>query len=129
MILTERKKKMKLNKEIEINGIKIPVVVNITLIEENLDSSDLVDLMAIDRDRLESGDLFSAAIHVEASALGIEGFDSLGQCFMRHNNIFNSEPFDTDLAMYLSEYGLVENALDYLKVNIINQAQSLKKFA
>lgn len=114
--------------EIEINNNKVQVSVVIDVEEDvEFDLTDWDD--ARDITRIKSGGLFVAYVRVTAKALGMEGIDSLGQCTLRPNNMFNSEPFETDLKMYLNEYQMIDNALEDLKTNLVNQAKLLKQYA
>ncbi len=123
--------KTTLNKTIEINGRKIPAIVNIEVFEDDLPIE--VDFGNTDEEkkylaRFESGELFSACIKVTACALGQVDGDSLSACHLHSNNAFESK-FDDDLQGILEEHEMVENALENLKNTIIHQANKLAPYA
>lgn len=113
--------------ELDINGVKVPAEVSIQVEEDyDYDLTDWEDER--DRKAIKSGKFFVACIVVTAKALGVDGLDSLGACTLRPNNMFDSKPFEDDLNGMLTDHGMINNALDDLKNNIISQANLLKAF-
>jgi hypothetical protein len=116
---------MEFKRDIVINGRTIQAFVKITVEQEyDFDISDWED--ATDQARIKSGELFVAWVQVLSFALGIEGCDSISWCTLRPNNMFNSEPFESDLKSILEDYNMIENSLMDLEKNIRDQAKLLK---
>ena len=89
-----------------------------------------------DANRIPTPGTFCAYIVVTASAMGLEGFDSLGGCEIPCNNMFDSSKFENGVASILSDYKLVENAIEHLTDQITLEytrltqlAESFKKYA
>lgn len=109
-------------KMIEVKGKKIQAEITIEVLED--DNSVHYDVASLKRK-----DAFLGIISVKASAFGCEGWDSLGECEIYCNNMFNPKPFQENVDMYLNEYNLVNNALKDLEDNILQRAKELKQFA
>lgn len=107
----------KYKKEITINGHLVEIEVRITVDEEEYAE----DFNLKVNSQVERGDIFAAVISVEAEALGIVGFDSLGQCLLKPNNMFNSKPFNDGVNSYLKDYEMEANAVQDLTKKVEEQ--------
>lgn len=114
--------------DLEVNGIKLKASIQIQ-VDEDRDYDLKYWDDPRDRQRIKSGELFVAWVCVTATALEIEGTDSLSGCTLRPNNLFDSNPFETDLDAILTDNQMVENALSDLAKNIVARAKALKEFA
>jgi hypothetical protein len=118
------------NKNIKVNGHSIVAEIVVEVNED--DAQDLLDQDFENEGqrakyvaKIEHGDIFAGCIIVTASAEGIEGFDSLGACELKSNNMFNSEPFNNSVESYLKEYSMEKIALDDLKRSLTEEYDRL----
>lgn len=122
----------KFNTVIEVNGQKLEVQVCVT-VEEDYDSGpDMGDW----EDDTPMDQHFFGHILVEATALGLTGFDSLSGVSLRANNMSDSKPFESDVKEAIREHGLLEQALGELRSEIsqkhaelTQKAQEFRKYA
>ncbi len=125
---------------IRVNGQAVDVTITVLVAEDDLQIEDLyddsVESFADVRARFERDGLFLGFIGVSAVALNAEGYDSLGGCELRCNNMFNSEPFEKSVHETLNAHGMIENALSNLKEQLeskyselLKQADTFKPFA
>ncbi len=131
----------KFHKTITVNGHGVECLVKVLVNEDSLeyltDQDYENETQRLEHlNRIESGEVFSAWIEVQVSALGLTAHDTLGACEIRSNNMFNSEPFESDVNQVLESNGLEENATNDLIKQIeaqhetlIRQADMYKKFA
>jgi hypothetical protein len=132
----------KYNKTVQVNNVDVAIEITVK-VEDESDWTILLDQdFETPRHRqdfinkLETEQLFSGYIEVEATASGLSGFDSMGGCELIPNNMFNSEPFTTSVDTYLNEYAMEGNAISELirqltdaYTELTEQAQIFKPFA
>jgi hypothetical protein len=104
------------NKMIKVNDLDVAIDVVVTVSDESEYLNEFLDTYEYaDRElmiqKVESGELFPGTITVEAKAFDLIGFDSLGACELKPNNMFNSEPYNTSVEGYVAEYSMEENAI------------------
>jgi hypothetical protein len=117
--------------------VETSIKINKQSVKVKLTLSVADDDICLDDESFKPADgYFCAYILVKAEALGLEGFDSLGGCELRPNNYFNSQPFQDSIKSYLTDYDMIQNALDSLKSQIESQylklkteAESFKRFS
>jgi hypothetical protein len=85
----------------------------------NFDYGDAVE-NAKELARFQSGELLNVFIKVTASALGENGYDYLGQCFIRSSHI------DDDIANIVAEHDMKNQACLELKNNVLLAYKTLK---
>src|SRR5688572_5594839 len=102
--------------ETEINGNTVNVEISIQVEEDNIGPEGEFGFGSEEEnkkylERFHRNELFVGCIFVTASAFGLEGVDSMGDCHLSSNNMFNSEPFESDVNNILSYYNMIENAV------------------
>ena len=105
---------------ITINGIetKVSGYINVGDDPEGIDTLELQrDISAV-----ESGEVVSAIIQVQVFAHGIEGFDSLGACMLRANDLLN----EVNLTVEFND--MIGNACYELSKNIRETAKKLQPY-
>jgi hypothetical protein len=109
---------------IEINGKTIPVKVSYAKdYDDEMPDFDYgtPEENAAEMKRFESYELSNLLLKVTASALGENGYDSLGQVFVV------SDKADEQLLETANEHGMKETALHELKINLLYQYNVLKQ--
>lgn len=126
----------KYNTSVNVNGTKVDVTVTVTVDEDSLGAEILLDAdFETDAAReayvakVASGDVFAGTIHVDASALGLSGVDSLSGCELIGNHAWNSKPFEASVDSYLKDYGMEVNAINELIQLLENEYNLLSKRA
>ena len=113
------------NYKLMVNGVEIPVKIEITVeddndspIEDHYDTS--CDYWPATKAALESGEMFLAVIAVKASTLDdrYEGVASLGACELKPNSLFDSGSYNNSVEECIDVNGMIENALEELKAEI-----------
>lgn len=108
--------------QVIVNGKVIPAHIDIYV--ENDESVAIEDLSDDPTEQariirqLDRSDLMIATVTVKASALGLDGYDSLGAVFIK-------SPSDAEET--LKEYDMVNNAIAELQLSIWNKYQELYK--
>ena len=120
---------------VEVGGIGIDAKITIEVHEDNeTNPSEDFDFGNEEENaaylaRFVKGELFMGTILVRAEALGESGIDAMGACHLSSNNMFNSEPFEASVNNLLTDYAMVEKAIDELRENIKDKATMLKRLA
>lgn len=105
---------------IDINGVqtKVNLYISVGHDPEGIDTFENPD----DIKAIESGDVVLAIIQVQAFAHGIEGFDSLGACALRHDTM------ECDVTETVAFNGMIENAISDLTKNILDTTKTLSVY-
>lgn len=117
--------------DFEHNGIKYPATVTVRMEYDNDSpegSFDYGDEEANAKElaRFKSGELESFCLIVEVSAFGVTASDVLGGVWVDHTQKKNAETQLIEAAEY---HDMTANALNDLVINIVSQANELKRFA
>lgn len=109
-------------KEIKINQRYLPVKIKIKVCQDELDTSMYMedDELARYMSKLESGEQVLLSVTVEASVLGLKGFDSIGNVDVTTAHMLR------DIVNVVEENSLVENALEDLRSVISYMARELR---
>jgi hypothetical protein len=124
----------KYTKVLTVNGHAVETVITVTVEED--DQSILMDQdfetpkqREAYASKVESGSIFCGHVAVTATALGLEGHDSIGGCELKPNNMFNSDPFEKSVNSVLKEYSLEQNAIDSLVTQLQDECTVLTRRA
>lgn len=105
------------------NQVPVEVLIVIEVEEDDIHPKDDFDFGNAEDNaeylqRFERGELFIGVISVKAYALGFEASDYLGACHLHCNNMFNSKPFEDDVNNTISEHGMIDTAIEALKLEL-----------
>lgn len=107
---------------IKVNGVNVTAHIKAFCEQDDLSLDDIIgdleDRPTLER-KIERGDLMIGYVRVEATAVGCEGVDSIGGCYIESPD---------DINQVIADHGMVVNACSDLEKNIIEQAKTLKPF-